>query len=447
VLNELIGSMEHFWRLMLLHLWQTSLVLLGLWLLSLPLRRAPAKFVHVLWSAGLIKLLLPLPVFSRLLPVLVPNGLGSSQSSPLVSGYTVVVDVLCTPPDLIRHVSQSPFFIGCVTAIWAGIGGFLLVRTLRKAFRRYESCGMPLSGLIEEDFRVLQRIVRSVGIDPSMVIISDRDVIPSIVGIVNRRFVLPMGLIRRMSEREIEAILMHENAHCMRYDTLWHFLQSIIRSIFFFYPAIFPLIRKLRSTAEMACDEHVLSHGVDARTYLAALLRSLQFGLVPVGLSSAVIGVRSSFHSRIVKIETYRRRTAMQRYYIILGAALSLVLLGSFIPPTTYAGTDESSGADTEFVEYTEPPKPINTVPPEYPERAKRDGVSGTVYVKIHIDAQGAVTETRIQEGVDGYPEFGQAAEAALIQWKFQPAELDGEPVAVWVVIPVKFALDKNTEK
>lgn len=137
----------------------------------------------------------------------------------------------------------------------------------------------------------------------------------------------------------------------------------------------------------------------------------------------------------------------MQRYYIILGAAVLIVFVGSVIPLSSYAGPTDSSSQDTEFVEYTEPPKPVHTVSPEYPERAKLEGVSGTVYVEIHIDTQGAVTETRIKEGIDGYPEFSEAAENALVQWKFEPAELDGDPVPVWVVIPVKFSLDKKPEK
>ena len=137
----------------------------------------------------------------------------------------------------------------------------------------------------------------------------------------------------------------------------------------------------------------------------------------------------------------------MQRYYAILGAAVIIVLVGSFIPLSTYAGPAESSSQDTEFVEYTDPPKPIHTVSPEYPERAKHDGVSGTVYLNIHIDVQGTVTETKIEEGIEGYPEFTESAGTALMQWKFEPAELDGDPVAVWVVIPVKFSLDKKAEK
>ena len=139
----------------------------------------------------------------------------------------------------------------------------------------------------------------------------------------------------------------------------------------------------------------------------------------------------------------------MRRYYAIIGIAFIIVLCGSIIPMPTQAGTTQSSNTnnqDKEFVEYTEAPEPVHTVAPVYPDRAKIDGVCGTVYVDIYIDTRGTVTETRVKEGIDGYPEFGEAAENALRQWKFKPAELDGDPVAVWVVIPVKFALDTKSE-
>ena len=75
---------------------------------------------------------------------------------------------------------------------------------------------------------------------------------------------------------------------------------------------------------------------------------------------------------------------------------------------------------------------------PAYPDRARERGIDGTVLVRAFVGTNGAVQETWIawsQPGLD------EAAVAAVRQWRFKPARLNGEPVAVWVMIPVKFSL------
>jgi TonB family protein len=71
----------------------------------------------------------------------------------------------------------------------------------------------------------------------------------------------------------------------------------------------------------------------------------------------------------------------------------------------------------------------------QYPEVAQRAGLQGTVIVEVVIDTEGCVRRPRILKGVplglDG------AALAAVRSWTFQPATLDGRPVAVYCVLTV----------
>lgn len=88
------------------------------------------------------------------------------------------------------------------------------------------------------------------------------------------------------------------------------------------------------------------------------------------------------------------------------------------------------------FVE--ELPEAVKRVPPSYPEQARDRGVQGTVLVRALVGTNGAVQETWVswtQRGLD------EAAVDAVRQWQFKPARLDGKPIPVWVVLPVKFTL------
>jgi protein TonB len=87
-----------------------------------------------------------------------------------------------------------------------------------------------------------------------------------------------------------------------------------------------------------------------------------------------------------------------------------------------------------------EPPVPVRTVPPEYPQELRRDGVSGLVMVKCTIDEQGNVVDPQVEKSSN--PAFEKPAVDALKKWKFKPAKQDGTPVAIKVSIPIKFVTE-----
>src|SRR5213080_3989753 len=82
--------------------------------------------------------------------------------------------------------------------------------------------------------------------------------------------------------------------------------------------------------------------------------------------------------------------------------------------------------------------KLISSVPPVYPTLAKNQHVSGNVTVDALIDASGRVTTMKV---VSGPTLLQQAAMDALKQWKYQPASLDGKPVAMHLTVTVQFRL------
>lgn len=88
----------------------------------------------------------------------------------------------------------------------------------------------------------------------------------------------------------------------------------------------------------------------------------------------------------------------------------------------------------------SEPPVPVRTVAPDYPDELRREGLSGLVMVKCSIDEQGNVTETLVEKSSNAA--FEKPAIAALKKWKFKPAKQDDKPVAIKVSIPIKFVFE-----
>ncbi len=73
-----------------------------------------------------------------------------------------------------------------------------------------------------------------------------------------------------------------------------------------------------------------------------------------------------------------------------------------------------------------------------YPPSLKAFGVSGTVKVRLVVDARGRALAPRVAEA-SGNAELDSAALRAVAGMCFVPASRGGEPQPVWVTLPVSF--------
>lgn len=87
-------------------------------------------------------------------------------------------------------------------------------------------------------------------------------------------------------------------------------------------------------------------------------------------------------------------------------------------------------------------PKLIQEVQPVYPPLAKQARIQGQVVIDSVIDTQGHVTQMKV---VSGSPLLVPAAEQALAQWRYQPTLLNGQPVAVDMLVTLHFELGQDS--
>ena len=81
----------------------------------------------------------------------------------------------------------------------------------------------------------------------------------------------------------------------------------------------------------------------------------------------------------------------------------------------------------------------IKSVPPTYPALAKSNHVAGDVTMDALVDPAGNVTNVKV---ISGPTLLQEAAMAALRQWKYEPARLDGRPVSFHLNVTVKFRIN-----
>jgi TonB family protein len=84
-----------------------------------------------------------------------------------------------------------------------------------------------------------------------------------------------------------------------------------------------------------------------------------------------------------------------------------------------------------------QPPREARLPDPDYPRAARAAGVQGTVILQVLLDRQGAPRFPVVLESPS--PVLAYAASEAVRQGRFEPARLDGRPVAVYYDIRIDF--------
>ncbi len=209
---------------------------------SLVLRRTSAAIRHLLWLSTLSALAV-LPVTTLLTPSWQPD---LPQASTIASAARTMITVTDAAP------AQSLPWAAILTILWAAVAFALLARTL------------------VAQARAAVLIARATPYQPGIALCHDTDV-PLVAGLRRPLILLPEDALDWPSER-LELVLRHESAHAARFDTLAQFIANIACALYWPLPWVWLASRKLRTEAELACDDGVLLSGLRASNYAGHLI-------------------------------------------------------------------------------------------------------------------------------------------------------------------------------
>ena len=98
-------------------------------------------------------------------------------------------------------------------------------------------------------------------------------------------------------------------------------------------------------------------------------------------------------------------------------------------------GSATASGNNDATIAYE------TATPPDYPIAALREGIEGTVLLRVLVDETGKPIQVLILKS-SGSRELDNAArDHVLAAWRFHAAQRDGHAVQAWAQVPVKFSL------
>jgi len=124
------------------------------------------------------------------------------------------------------------------------------------------------------------------------------------------------------------------------------------------------------------------------------------------------------------------------------------LLVALVLAPAAARAQDELPGAQhvgDERGRVITPPKLAKFVEAEYPAAEKAAGKQANVTVQIAITESGAVALVQVVDSAGS--DFDAAAVAAIKQFQFQPATVDGKPVAVRIMYRYAFVIKEELKK
>lgn len=159
---------------------------------------------------------------------------------------------------------------------------------------------------------------------------SSQVVSPIAVGFRRPAVIVPSRLAQRLSEEELDRVLVHEYAHLIRRDDWMNLLARTLQGLLWFHPLAWFILRRIAIERELACDAWVVHQTGNARAYAAVLLKLTQLRQQAYGdpvLATGILGQRTHLSHRIEELSKMSRRLVPVVSRARLGLASAVILL------------------------------------------------------------------------------------------------------------------------
>ena len=344
------------WPNVVVHLWETTLfvglVALGVRLL----KRAPASTRYWFWLLAAVKLLVPSVLLAWLVseiplaaPALSPPSLeqsthGAPASDPGRPVYEILKPLLLSQPAVAQPVSAAVHneLYCTLTLTWLAGFVFFVVRWAKGALSLAWSVKISYGIVSSREREILKRVRSWLLLKQDVDILVSANVTEAgLWGIWKPTVLLPEEAACRLSDEELEAVMLHELLHVERRDNLAVILQRAIMALLWFYPLAWLIDRKLSEERERACDEEVLRLRQSPEAYFSGILKVVRACVEQRLVGTSSIG-GSSLKRRMVHLLSTgppSKLGVLERALIIgfgLGLAIFSVCAG-FVNRDAYA--------------------------------------------------------------------------------------------------------------
>lgn len=120
----------------------------------------------------------------------------------------------------------------------------------------------------------LKETINFLGLKNKVVLIKDSNLFSFCCGIFSPRIVITTSLVESLTDKELEAVLLHEQSHLLSRDPIKVLIGKTFSSMFFFLPIFAELHKNIEAVNELLADQWTISHQQKS-TFLRGALKKI----------------------------------------------------------------------------------------------------------------------------------------------------------------------------
>ena len=176
---------------------------------------------------------------------------------------------------------------------------------------------------------------------------------PCVFGIFRPVLLLPNGIKNRLSMNQLKAVLQHELAHVRRRDNLMTAIHAVVEILFWFWPPVYWIGKRLMNEREAACDEDVLQRGHEPDVYAEGILSVCTLYLLsPERFASCIGGSELKRRIECILSNSAQQKLSFCRKALLLSggvlAVVAPIAIGTLGVIPSFGQSDQISSAAFE---------------------------------------------------------------------------------------------------
>lgn len=148
----------------------------------------------------------------------------------------------------------------------------------------------------------LSALCIQLGLTHPIILLTYRVPLAFCCGLLKPSICLSTGLLDTLSDKELKAVLFHEDYHCRRFDPLRTFLADLLAALFFFLPVATEWRKFFFAATELAADHYAMR--LAGRFSLAGALHKLLTHAAVLSFPAGVGGISgfSTLDARLAQL-------------------------------------------------------------------------------------------------------------------------------------------------
>lgn len=201
-----------------------------------------------------------------------------SKLSLVSKSFMGKVESICGCASYLSFADHPFIFVGLIFLGLAVVGFFIF--TVFKIIRFKNSTAKFIKANLKNKKQSLssrlKREVQSIGLKGQVVEINSSRAIVFCFGMLKPKICISSGLIKKLSVKELRAVLMHEHSHLIVHEPLKLFIVKIMAKVLFFIPGLKLLTTQYLTLSELAADQRATYDFQDKVPLAKALYKAIK---------------------------------------------------------------------------------------------------------------------------------------------------------------------------